>query len=75
MSLYINRQHFKIKIWVLGEPYITIYRHTCIMNYMMNSSSKNITKTFLVKMGSDVLHRLMIQVLIFVTHLVVLLTK
>lgn len=75
MSLYINRQHFKIKIRVVGEPYITIYRHRCVMNCMMNSISKNIAKTFLVKMGSDVLQRPTIQVLIFVTHLVALLTK
>lgn len=39
MSLYINRQHFKIKI-VVGEPYITINRYTCVMNYLMNSVSK-----------------------------------
>jgi len=40
MSLYINRQHFKIKIEVVGESYITINRHTCVMNYLMNSVSK-----------------------------------
>jgi len=44
MLLYINGQHFKIKMGIEGEPYITIYRHTCVMNYMMNSISKYTVK-------------------------------